>query len=158
MLFIMIQHPPGSLLFSYTTLFRSNRTAAFSACRAGQRLWSQGEPDAACGTNSGRCTGEHPGHLNWLIEKLDQSQRDRKSTRLNSSHLGISYAVFCLKKKNTKRQSESLWLPPPCARSLRNRARKSDSATLPSLLLRRCGLGAVQREGSRLRTPAGEWH
>src|SRR5262245_63289303 len=75
----MIPPPPRSTLFPYTTLFRS--------VRAG-RLRAEGlhiEDGAA-------------GRL-WL-ERGDR--RDRKSTRLNSSHLGISYAVFCLKKKKTE--------------------------------------------------------
>src|SRR5262245_64704118 len=65
----MIRRPPRSTLFPYTTLFRS----------ALRRLPRQPRP------------GHRPGLL--------QGRRDRKSTRLNSSHLGISYAVFCLKKK-----------------------------------------------------------
>src|SRR5258705_3273666 len=66
----MIRRPPRSTLFPYTTLFRSR-----SRCGPAAR-------DPATGT----CPRGRPG-------------RDRKSTRLNSSHLGISYAVFCLKKK-----------------------------------------------------------
>src|SRR5258705_8005703 len=68
----MIRRPPRSTLFPYTTLFRS-RIAI---------LQFHGAPDR-----------EHP----WV-----NTRRDRKSTRLNSSHLGISYAVFCLKKKKKK--------------------------------------------------------
>src|SRR2546430_9899681 len=73
----MIRRPPRSTLFPYTTLFRSS----FSAPRGGSS-------HAGRRTGSGRC---------------DQGLRrsDRKSTRLNSSHSQISYAVFCLKKKNT---------------------------------------------------------
>src|SRR5256885_6476543 len=69
----MIRRPPRSTLFPYTTLFRS-RTA---------RAWGSPSPGG-----SPRPTA--PG---------SRSARDRKSTRLNSSHLVISYAVFCLKKK-----------------------------------------------------------
>src|SRR6267143_5004886 len=68
--FLMIRRPPRSTLFPYTTLFRSPCTRG---CRAGERDRSR---RAAC------------------------ARRDRKSTRLNSSHSSISYAVFCLKKKN----------------------------------------------------------
>src|SRR5256885_16930552 len=74
--FLMIRRPPRSTLFPYTTLFRSTRRAPGIAL--------SGSPD-------GR-TAQH------------RKKGDRKSTRLNSSHLVISYAVFCLKKKKTKRQ------------------------------------------------------
>src|SRR5256885_11093407 len=85
--FLMIRRPPRSTLFPYTTLFRSqvghllinaNRHAeAYAQLGAahGAPVWPDAEPD-------------YPGPL-----------ADRKSTRLNSSHLVISYAVFCLKKK-----------------------------------------------------------
>src|SRR5256885_7377193 len=76
----MIRRPPRSTLFPYTTLFRSHRRAHCEVARVPR------EPPGgarACGT-----------HL---------AQRDRKSTRLNSSHLVISYAVFCLKKKKNKK-------------------------------------------------------
>src|SRR5258705_10074057 len=72
----MIRRPPRSTLFPYTTLFRSRHLGLRGAA----------ERDRA-------------GHQPALA--LDQ---DRKSTRLNSSHLGISYAVFCLKKKKEKDQ------------------------------------------------------
>src|SRR5437899_9869157 len=75
----MIRRPPKSTLFPYTTLFRSHAHV-------------DGEPLA-----------KHPLHAGRLRfgELADRGahRRDRKSTRLNSSHLGISYAVFCLKKK-----------------------------------------------------------
>src|SRR5437899_3904312 len=71
--FLMIRRPPRSTLFPYTTLFRSDHA------------------EQALGIGDRRRRGRHvPGGA--LGE-------DRKSTRLNSSHLGISYAVFCLKKK-----------------------------------------------------------
>src|SRR5687768_18062527 len=70
--FLMIRRPPRSTLFPYTTLFRS---AGPARRRPPGRL---------------SCSGLRPGGL------------DRKSTRLNSSHGYISYAVFCLKKKNKK--------------------------------------------------------
>src|SRR5258707_6617617 len=84
--FLMIRRPPRSTLFPYTTLFRS-RTARGRRDR--RRTSADRAPrshSAAIGTTEG---GERkPGRL-----------RDRKSTRLNSSHANISYAVFCLKKK-----------------------------------------------------------
>src|SRR3712207_7528602 len=77
--FLMIRRPPRSTLFPYTTLFRSNGNWA-SCCWTGGRPAPTSRPRAAW-SSSGRAT-------------------DRKSTRLNSSHANISYAVFCLKKKN----------------------------------------------------------
>src|SRR5256885_11692428 len=73
----MIRRPPRSTLFPYTTLFRSGRSRFRVLLPGGLR-------------RAGRATGS----LLW--------RGDRKSTRLNSSHLVISYAVFCLKKKKTK--------------------------------------------------------
>src|SRR3712207_7492202 len=102
----MIRRPPRSTLFPYTTLFRSRRVT-----RSLGRLGGQGLR---------RC--RRSGQGSWLKERvivvehfvLNEAERppgygiiaadvvtaDRKSTRLNSSHANISYAVFCLKKKN----------------------------------------------------------
>src|SRR3712207_8101272 len=74
--FLMIRRPPRSTLFPYTTLFRS-RSASGGVSLAG---W---------GT-----------HASWRREATAYGSEDRKSTRLNSSHANISYAVFCLKKKH----------------------------------------------------------
>src|SRR5256885_13275994 len=71
----MIRRPPRSTLFPYTTLFRSHDLELPADEKGGDVVAGQDE-QAACG-----------------------HRRDRKSTRLNSSHLVISYAVFCLKKK-----------------------------------------------------------
>src|SRR2546422_8364862 len=84
----MIRRPPRSTLFPYTTLFRSSTMRL--ACRvrsaaAHSRRRAKGSPAPACG---GTCRDTAP-----------QVKPDRKSTRLNSSHGYISYAVFCLKKK-----------------------------------------------------------
>src|SRR3712207_7405042 len=91
----MIRRPPRSTLFPYTTLFRSAvasggrvRHTVWSTARGGQR--SRGGKRA--GTRS-RCRHPPAGG--------DAHGPDRKSTRLNSSHANISYAVFCLKKKKT---------------------------------------------------------
>src|SRR5262245_62954391 len=82
----MIRRPPRSTLFPYTTLFRSTgRQCAKAAGRARRRAAHQPRqrlPGAA-----------------------QRPRGDRKSTRLNSSHLGISYAVFCLKKKKKKKKN-----------------------------------------------------
>src|SRR3712207_9003006 len=92
--FLMIRRPPRSTLFPYTTLFRSNRDA--HAARAAL--------DQVDGDLRPRVAGADHEHVAAAIGlgvavvlAVDQ---DRKSTRLNSSHANISYAVFCLKKKN----------------------------------------------------------
>src|SRR5256885_5315615 len=96
----MIRRPPRSTLFPYTTLFRSVRARAPHRARGSTLLLQAlcqhalGHPHAAmqralgrpCAAPDARCA--------------PQRCPDRKSTRLNSSHLVISYAVFCLKKKN----------------------------------------------------------
>src|SRR2546429_1151641 len=82
----MIRRPPRSTLFPYTTLFRS--------CWAG----GAAENDDLCVLQDR--VGGNPGDNR-------QARRDRKSTRLNSSHGYISYAVFCLKKKNAESDSRS---------------------------------------------------
>src|SRR5436305_9101746 len=84
--FLMIRRPPRSTLFPYTTLFRSRR----SGCRGPAR----GTRDAARRT-------------------ADRAHRDRKSTRLNSSHVRISYAVFCLKKKKAQDAEQQWWSRKP---------------------------------------------
>src|SRR2546422_2295281 len=80
----MIRRPPRSPLFPYTTLFRSRRTR--DRCRESPRR-SRHAPLAEADEAAGLAEGE-----------------DRKSTRLNSSHGYISYAVFCLKKKKKKKK------------------------------------------------------
>src|SRR3712207_8177542 len=90
----MIRRPPKSTLFPYTTLFRSGRARVQPVDRqhvrpAPQRPAEGGDVDRLVHDPRLRARGGRvPG-------------RDRKSTRLNSSHANISYAVFCLKKKNT---------------------------------------------------------
>src|SRR2546429_5772454 len=83
----MIRRPPRSTLFPYTTLFRSQRDAAQPG---GERRGARTEAahDPALGQNPPQSDREGDPHVG-----------DRKSTRLNSSHGYISYAVFCLKKK-----------------------------------------------------------
>src|SRR3712207_7842117 len=84
--FLMIRRPPRSTLFLYPTLFRSG---------GGHR---QARPRGGAG---GRAEGLPPRADRGVRGRLRRSgHRDRKSTRLNSSHANISYAVFCLKKKN----------------------------------------------------------
>src|SRR5215208_3987325 len=76
--FLMIRRPPRSTLFPYTTLFRSRPT-----------------PTAAAPTTTSMRT-------RWSAPSSPTAGSDRKSTRLNSSHVAISYAVFCLKKKKAQ--------------------------------------------------------
>src|SRR5256885_9939233 len=87
----MIRRPPRSTLFPYTTLFRS-LTKEHSGIHELNPAWS---PDGKWIAYLSDQTGEY--------ELYTRPKEDRKSTRLNSSHLVISYAVFCLKK--TKRRS-----------------------------------------------------
>src|SRR5204863_6507393 len=104
-IFYVIRPPPGSTLFPYTTLFRSILEPQFGTDRLGQRERDrQAQATALAARVAGqlREAREHPLALrmrNAGALVLDQDQ-DRKSTRLNSSHVEISYAVFCLKKKN----------------------------------------------------------
>src|SRR2546430_4345609 len=93
----MIRRPPRSTLFPYTTLFRSEAARLFARVR---------EID----------------HSRWAWSELEKMYRylpakareklDRKSTRLNSSHSQISYAVFCLKKKKKLTRNDSICAPP----------------------------------------------
>src|SRR5690349_23711290 len=102
----MIRRPPRSTLFPYTTLFRS--------------LAARGERDETARARRDRARGQHVGraasarHFRLRGEQIRADQRDaqlcardRKSTRLNSSHVEISYAVFCLKKKKNKKNKNS---------------------------------------------------
>src|SRR2546429_1369608 len=87
--FLMIRRPPRSTLFPYTTLFRS-LGAAFA--RSGDR-------DSALRYIRQARDGAVALGQTGLLASIERDLRDRKSTRLNSSHGYISYAVFCLKKK-----------------------------------------------------------
>src|SRR5258707_13375687 len=78
--FLMIRRPPRSTLFPYTTLFRSRGTVG-------------------SGLSGRRSARARPRRERATLSARD---RDRKSTRLNSSHANISYAVFCLKKKQER--------------------------------------------------------
>src|SRR5690242_21886170 len=89
--YLMIPRPPRSTLFPYTTLFRSLDLLAADphAALAAQRAGAPQQRDVPV---------LEPRQLRGVVEVVDDL--DRKSTRLNSSHMSISYAVFCLKKKN----------------------------------------------------------
>src|SRR2546427_7003175 len=86
----MIRRPPRSTLFPYTTLFRSALVAASGS----------DEGRDALPAGHGAVALRHGGGGRRRAERPDGREEDRKSTRLNSSHSQISYAVFCLKKKN----------------------------------------------------------
>src|SRR5438477_6922178 len=79
----MIRRPPRSTLFPYTTLFRSPRPLPLRDQTDNERVASE-----------------------TLARSRTEEARDRKSTRLNSSHMSISYAVFCLKKKKQKKSNQ----------------------------------------------------
>src|SRR3712207_6872642 len=92
----MIRRPPRSTLFPYTTLFRSRGALAPGQDAAVGRLALGDADDLRAGEPLLRVLG----HV--LQQRLEvRARRDRKSTRMNSSHANISYAVFCLKKKKT---------------------------------------------------------
>src|SRR3712207_8741742 len=98
----MIRRPPRSTLFPYTTLFRSHapvgrhRSALPDLAHSGVQ---EGEGTGAHLRDAGKCHAEVLGDVGQRF--VTEEIADRKSTRLNSSHANISYAVFCLKKKNT---------------------------------------------------------
>src|SRR2546430_4028152 len=99
----MIRRPPRSTLFPYTTLFRSYRPAAGLAAsllsralaefKRNEARWELSEALDACEKLAQTMSAS--------LVRYEPELLDRKSTRLNSSHSQISYAVFCLKKKNT---------------------------------------------------------
>src|SRR5437899_6721710 len=91
----MIRPPPRSTLFPYTTLFRSHRPGLLAVDPGGRAPHHAAARDDA-----------EPGLLGQPRD--EERDQDRKSTRLNSSHLGISYAVFCLKKKKISSTESNL--------------------------------------------------
>src|SRR5256885_6571932 len=91
----MIRRPPRSTLFPYTTLFRSQQERAVRALDHGRRNFDEVSVSWNSGPPNPSRTGKPRGRFS------SRAAADRKSTRLNSSHLVISYAVFCLKKKKS---------------------------------------------------------
>src|SRR3712207_8275738 len=98
--FLMIRRPPRSTLFPYTTLFRSIINPRDAIVRV--------TSTAICGSDLHLFDGYIPTMRSGDIlghEFMGEVVEDRKSTRLNSSHANISYAVFCLKKKKKNRKN-----------------------------------------------------
>src|SRR3712207_8390702 len=90
----MIRRPPRSTLFPYTTLFRSASEGLVAAVAV--------QDDSNMFTGStGYGVRRDDAHIGHWLAVVPHDLGDRKSTRLNSSHANISYAVFCLKKKNS---------------------------------------------------------
>src|SRR2546430_10429023 len=102
----MIRRPPRSTLFPYTTLFRSARDL---------------DPDLRIGDQRARHLVEH----GVGIARQRRPAQDRKSTRLNSSHSQISYAVFCLKKKT------STYIIPPLMRCYASHLQSTSHSRTP---------------------------
>src|SRR3712207_8998998 len=94
----MIRRPPRSTLFPYTTLFRSEAVLGFLV-----RALQDPHPDVRTAASAVLTEWSSPAVARRLagILATPALREDRKSTRLNSSHANISYAVFCLKKKKT---------------------------------------------------------
>src|SRR5256885_9998015 len=122
--FLMIRRPPRSTLFPYTTLFRSV-VLIESVAREQDDLGAGGAmEDVRQRLQTGEVRHGQVDQQEVGTAPLDLlERRDRKSTRLNSSHLVISYAVFCLKKKNTVRCCYSrryVMIYPTCRRASRH--------------------------------------
>src|SRR2546430_6310057 len=101
----MIRRPPRSTLFPYTTLFRSHLAAEAGSAGLVTSLLSAGADLHA--RDRSKELAVHLAARQGHVEVL----RDRKSTRLNSSHSQISYAVFCLKKKNSTALAKTSGFP-----------------------------------------------
>src|SRR5438067_7062769 len=98
----MIRRPPSSTLFPYTTLFRSHEGREGARRRPRDRR-----------AEGGSARADHGDHRRPRRRRRARLHRDRKSTRLNSSHVSISYAVFCLKKKKKKPPPHIIPCQPP---------------------------------------------
>src|SRR5258707_2731381 len=98
--FLMIRRPPRSTLFPYTTLFRSFHSICVHVVLTGGHMVDWSKPVALHRLSSML-------YIFFCLESDRFRPVDRKSTRLNSSHANISYAVFCLKKKT--KESDSVW-------------------------------------------------
>src|SRR3712207_8484031 len=102
----MIRRPPRSTLFPYTTLFRSSASSRHDASPTGERS-VHGEAAGVAAVSDQPETRDRCGRENVdTAGSSGRRSRDRKSTRLNSSHANISYAVFCLKKKKNENNNQ----------------------------------------------------
>src|SRR5205085_11636479 len=126
--FSMLRRPPTSTLFPYTTLFRSPTRTTSATSATGCSLpptgpsppWSRTWRRAGCSTTRCCCA--------WASSGERRASTDRKSTRLNSSHSQISYAVFCLKKKKNN------LLYPPGRPEIYRVGTEQQACTQPKLL------------------------
>src|SRR2546430_5328812 len=102
----MIRRPPRSTLFPYTTLFRSRRRRDGTRLFHGQAQNEEAENDEEFEGVEDEAGDGHP----FMGARPEESgdAADRKSTRLNSSHSQISYAVFCLKKKKKRKNTKKI--------------------------------------------------
>src|SRR3712207_8949966 len=100
----MIRRPPRSTLFPYTTLFRSKHVTEELV----ERLHARARQRGAIHPYASLLTGYLDCHLLSNLPKVPNPILDRKSTRLNSSHANISYAVFCLKKNKISSKNQKL--------------------------------------------------
>src|SRR5688572_32406186 len=100
----MLRRPPRSTLFPYTTLFRSDAERIVEYVRREQKPYIV---EAMCYRFAGHGAADNDQSLYRTPEEVEKA-RDRKSTRLNSSHSQISYAVFCLKKKTKTKKKHKL--------------------------------------------------
>src|SRR5256885_10026901 len=102
----MIRRPPRSTLFPYTTLFRSGLLSGYTAEGSKTVLPSKAMAKVSCRLVADQSPAEIEklmrAHIARVAPEGVKISVDRKSTRLNSSHLVISYAVFCLKKKSNQ--------------------------------------------------------
>src|SRR5688500_19291921 len=100
---MLLRQPPPPTLFPYTTLFRSFTGALYRLDRSNTRAPAANSPGLTVQTGRQRSSGFELGITGTVTSAWEVAggfaRQDRKSTRLNSSHLVISYAVFCMKKK-----------------------------------------------------------
>src|SRR3712207_6861309 len=102
----MIRRPPRSTLFPYTTLFRSQDELVVLGHLLREAHAAVAEDAALAVDRDQRRELERLAEVALRLDEAGRPRADRKSTRLNSSHANISYAVFCLKKKKTNRIDE----------------------------------------------------
>src|SRR3712207_6941908 len=131
--FLMIRRPPRSTLFPYTTLFRSERPLRLAIVATSLEDLASKLGQAIAKLRAPQCRRiKSVAGIYYDAEPLGQGGKvDRKSTRLNSSHANISYAVFCLKKKNLPTPAAPRDAPPtpPLHRPRRTRRLSGDHSS-----------------------------